>query len=102
MGETYNNAVSMISEWNSNNVTPTPEREWWRTVQSIETIFSSAGDESFGIIFHGGWSMEIFLVMDSWGCVDLYSFFLWFFSFKQGVICLLQLLVIKVFTVWQI
>lgn len=50
MGETYNNAVSMISEWNSNNVTPTPERELRRTVQSIYSSEKTYGCKTLNLI----------------------------------------------------
>jgi hypothetical protein len=50
MGETYNNAVSIISEWNSNNVTPTPERELRRTVQSIYSSDKTYGCKTLSLI----------------------------------------------------
>jgi hypothetical protein len=50
MGETYNNAVSLISEWNSNNVTPTPERELRRTVQSIYSSDKTYGCKTLCLI----------------------------------------------------
>lgn len=50
MGETYNNAVSLISEWNSNNATPTPERELRRTVQSIYSSEKTYGCKTLSLI----------------------------------------------------
>jgi hypothetical protein len=40
----------MISEWNSNNVTPTPERELRRTVQSIYSSDKTYGCKTLCLI----------------------------------------------------
>jgi hypothetical protein len=50
MGETYNNAINIISEWNSHNVTPTPERELRRTVQSIYSSDKTYGCRTLSLI----------------------------------------------------